>query len=341
MPSAAIASWDRLLRESDFQSPFLSHAFCLAAGRVRGDVYVLQVKGRNGEQAFLPYQYRKGRRFLGQGEKAGGHMSDHFGVIGKFSEIPGVRELLHKGGLSALRLDHTVPSACPFKLADLESSFGSRIHAENFPAFVERLSKTNKVFLKEVARAERRLTADVGALAFEWHAKDSPGALRHIIAEKRAQYARTGMPDCFAELWTRNLLESLLQSTDQTLCRPALSTLHCKDGWIASNLGLICGKTMHIWFPAYDLRFKRYGPGHILFFKIIERGCQEGIEYFDFGEGLSSYKAEYRGENYELFKGRISTGRLLAKAERIMQSAEWRVNRIYGKLGRLTGSGKL
>lgn len=337
LPSAAVASWDQLLRTSDLQSPFLSHAFCQAVGEVRGDVYVLQLKSENGEEGFLPFQYKNGRRFLRQAEKVGGHMSDYFGIIGNIREISDTSELLRRGAISALRLDHAVPHKCPFELADVELSFGSRIRTQSYSEFVDRLNRTNKVFLKEVARAERRLRADHGECKFEWDAGDSLGALRHIVNEKRAQYARTAMPDCFAELWSRKLLERLLQNTDQALCKPVLSTLHCQDGWIASNLGLICGKTMHIWFPAYDLRFKRYGPGHILFFKMIEHGCQEGIDCFDFGEGLSPYKAEYRGENYELFKGRISAGGLLAKLERIVQSAEWRVNQINGKLGWFTG----
>lgn len=258
-------------------------------------------------------------------------MSDYFGVVGAIGEIPDIDNLLKGAGISALRFDHAPPRLCPFPYRDAEQAQGCMVHTPSYSEFIARLNDTNRDFLKKVGRAERRMVSEHGACAFHWNLADSDVELQRVIDQKRSQYARTTASDSFAESWTRSLLSELARLRDQPLCKPILSTLYCGDHWVASHFALVCGTSLHSWYPVYNPQFKVYMPGHLLLFKMIERGCQEGITRIDFGEGVSKYKTAYRGEIYDLVKGRVSAAGLCGQVERIIQSLEWKLAGSPGK----------
>jgi CelD/BcsL family acetyltransferase involved in cellulose biosynthesis len=114
-------------------------------------------------------------------------------------------------------------------------------------------------------------------------------------------------------------------------CETVLATLTAGGTWIASKLSLICSGSLHSWFSVYDPQHRRHGPGHLLWFKVIEAGCERGIRTFDFGEGESDYKAEYGGEGYEVWKGVLRSNTVGGNVERILQSAAWRLERLAGQ----------
>lgn len=279
-------------------------------------------------EGFLPYQHRRGRGLLGHVEKVGGHMSDHFGLVGQINQLGHFSDILGRFGISALRFDHGVPALCPFPYSDEEVSEGIRFSANNFSAFSERLMRLNKDFIKGVFRGERRLATDSGEVIFEWETASSLTAMAHLIGEKRSQFRRTGVQDGLAPAWSRNLLFKLMQVANRPSCRLILSTLRSGDRWVASNLALLCGNTLHFWFPIFDQNFRRYSPGHILFFKVIERACTQGITSFDFGQGVSAYKEEYLGEKYMLLKGWVGLDNLSARLERVAQAIIWRAQSL-------------
>lgn len=327
LPPILLDRWENLLLASPFVSPFLSPGFCSAVDGVRAGVYVLHLQN-NGAESFLPYQYRRGRHIFGHAEKVGGHMSDHFGFVGQTSQLGDVSEVLGRLGISALRFDHGVPALCPFRYSDGEVSEGIRFSANSFSFFSERLMRLNKDFIKGVLRGERRLASDSGEVIFDWQAPSNLTAMAHLIGEKRSQFKRTGVQDGLAPAWSRNLLFKLMEIGGRPSCRLILSTLRSGDRWVASNLALLCGNTLHFWFPIFDQNFRRYSPGHILFFKVIEHACTQGITTFDFGQGISAYKEEYEGERYMLLKGWIGANGFNARLERLLQSAMWRAQSL-------------
>src|SRR5580698_3590872 len=195
LAASQIEKWNELLLSaSPVRSGFLSHAFCRAVNDVRGGVNVMHIREEGGGEGFLPFQVRSGRSVFGHAENVGAGMSDFFGAVGNLQRDIDANELLRAAGISALRFDHAVKSLCPFPFEDAESARGARIHAKDFTEFKNRLLGTNKDFVKSVLNRERRLASEVGPIEFSWKSTD-PKALDQLIAAKRGQYRRTGVPD--------------------------------------------------------------------------------------------------------------------------------------------------
>ncbi len=323
LPEKLVLRWNELLATLVLKSAFLSYSFCTAVERVRGGVFVLHIQTADGAEGFLPFQHTKGRRLFGHAAKVGGSLADYFGVIGNIQGALDVAELLRSARLSALRFDHAVPQLCPFIILDKEVAFGVRLQVATFQDFTSILEKRNKKFLSEVRRGERRLEA-LGPLEFEWHSRLNE--VGELIDSKRQQYQRTGSVDALGAIWHQRLLRELAATPSSPSCEVIFSRLLAGGVQIASHLGLRCHDTFHFWFPVYSLHLRRYSPGHILFFKMIEQASQEGVVTFDFGEGVSHYKMQYQGEVYELSKGVIRLDSLAGRVEGILQSLSWRLH---------------
>jgi len=332
LPKILVDRWEHFFTAGQpFISPFLSPCFCRAVEGARGGVHVLHLKDDDGEEGFLPFQYRQGRRLFGHAEQVGGQMCDHFGLVGNIRCITHFPALLSRAGISALRFAQGIPSLCPFEFSDEEPSAGIRFSADSFSVFLERLMRCNKEFIKGVLRGERRMSVDCGKVVFEWQTSAGAEMLKRLIYEKRHQFERTGFQDVLAAPWKRNVLSTLLQAERQASCRAILSTLHAGGNWVASNLALVSMNALHFWYPVYNPNYRRYGPGHILFFKIIDHACSEGINTFDFGAGVAAYKMEYQGESYALFKGWVGANSANARLERYLQSMIWRTEAITAR----------
>jgi CelD/BcsL family acetyltransferase involved in cellulose biosynthesis len=323
---AQIGLWDGLLAELPARSPFLSYAFCHAVHQARGGGRVLSIAMDGGDTGFLPFQIKAGRELLKHAEKPGGGLSDMFGIVGTIRSALEPEALLRSADLSSLRFDHAVEDLCPFRFGDREETTGVRVLVENFPTFLSSLAQADPEFVGMVAAGTRRIAKKVGPIRFEWHTADPHGELDRLIEVKREQYIRTGMRDGLAESWKRSLLHNLLDQ-QAPLCKGVLATLHAGKDWVASLLALTCADTFHVWFPAYNPQFGRFGPGHMLLFKIFEHGADQGLRWFDFGQGDATYKARYRGDVYKLWKGAIRRCSIFGYSERVLQSLEWRMRK--------------
>jgi len=325
LPPALVARWNALLADMPQpRSAFLSHTFCEAVNKVRRGVFVIHLAGQHGEEGFLPVQIRTGRSLLGHAEKVAGGMSDFFGVVGNLRARVDPDALLRAANLSSLRFDHGVKDTLPFAFDDSEESQGARLIVDDFERFKTGLMGSNKKFVQSVSSRERRLESELGEIAFHWQATDPASALAQLIAAKRNQYHRTGVPDSFATPWHSQLLNALLNSPSRE-CTAIVSTLEAGGHWIGSKFSLICTDTLHSWFSVYDPEHRRHGPGHLVWFKTLEEGFRRGIRVFDFGEGEADYKAQYGGESYTVFKGVIRRNSLRGRSERLLQSLEWRL----------------
>ena len=325
LSSGEIERWNALLvAMPQVRSAFLSYDFCKAVHNVRGGVRVIHLEGPKGEEGFLPVQLRKGRFLLGHAEKVAGTMSDFFGVVGNLREAVDPDALMRGGGLSSLRFDHGVKELLPFSFGDDEESRGARVLVDDFERFKKGLAASNKKFVQSVLSRERRLASELGEIRFRWQAEDPATALEQLIAAKRNQYRRTGVPDAFATPWHRDLLKTLLEVSSPQ-CSAIVSTLEAGGHWIGSKFSLICADTLHSWFSVYDPQHRRHGPGHLVWFQTLEEGCRRGIRVFDFGEGEADYKSQYGGEGYTVFKGAIRRNTLRGHSERVLQSIGWRV----------------
>lgn len=321
-----IAAWNDLLERSSPRTAFLSHDFCSTVASVHGGVRVIRIREPGGRAGFLPVQLLDRPSWLGHSGNVAQGLSDFFGIVGDVQGPIDAFSLLRGANLAAIRFDHALP--LPFSFHDSEPQEGLRLRVDDFLAFKEGLRRTNKAFLSSVYSRERGLQREGGALRFSWKAAETAPALKWLISMKRAQYGFSGVRDSLAQPWRRKLLASLLQKPATRQCEAVLSTLHAGNDCVAAKISLICFDTLHSWFSVYDRRFRKFGPGHLLWFKVIEEATARGISMFDFGEGVSDYKMEYGGERYPLWKGCVRLNSARGQSERLIQSALWRASAL-------------
>lgn len=325
-----IDSWHKLHdQETALKSPFTTYEFCHAVDKARGNVFVSILENRGTIQAIFPFEQRFG--FVrGIARKPGGHLSDCFGIIGSIPRPLNEQEILKAAGLSVFSFDHLPLQDTTLPVWWGTVGHGIRVDVPNFNAYVAELRKTNKKFVKEVERHGTRLVQQYGEMNFQWQAARPEAELDKLIDRKRSQYLRSGSSDALKSPWARELLSELL-SAQYKNCEAILSTLHCGDTWVASNLALRTDQLLHIWFPVFNRELRRFGPGHLLFFKLIESAVARGARVVDFGGGVSTYKKKYAGKEYPLFKGYLRRPNLLSAAHRVAQSLNWRIRPLFSK----------
>ena len=318
-----LALWTALLKKDKSASPFFAPEFSKAVDQVLGNVSVAFL-GNGEETAFLPFQRRK--YFPAIADKVGGHLSDFFGIIGASKKCFDEREILVATGLSVICFDHWARTQCPIPSERISESQGIKVVIEAPETYFADLRKKDRKFVNEVERLERQVSESNGQVRFEWHSSQADIELERLVDEKRKQYQQSGAIDALSSDWSRNLLRELLTTRSDDF-EAIMSTLYCGDSWLASHFGLRYGSVLHVWFPVYNADFRRFGPGHMLLFKIIAHGLSSGIREFDFGVGLASYKKKYGGSTYFVAKGNLEARNLTSFAHKVAQSIRWRLQR--------------
>ena len=318
-----LALWsDVRVQKQQFPSPFLAHEFCRAVNAAAGEVFVASL-GKGADRAFLPFQRRAYMPSIG--DKVGHHMSDVCGIVGA-STGHYERSILSAADLSVFCFDHWLQPGCPISSDRIVESQGIKVSLDSAESYFSSLRTSDRKFFNEVHRLEAQLVEKYGALRFEWHSLNAHAELERLIAAKRKQYFQSNAIDALASSWSRNLMNALLTTRSKDF-EAIMSTIHCGDDWIASHFGLRYRDVLHIWFPVYNEEFRRFGPGHILLFKILAHGSSIGIRVFDFGMGVSSYKKKYAGTEYFVAKGSLRKASPTALAHRVAQSLKWRLQR--------------
>src|SRR5258706_2916300 len=330
MTPQQIDAWDKLHdQESALRSPFTTYGFCHAVDEVRKNVFVSILENRGEIQAIFPFE-RQYRLIPGIARKPGGHLSDSFGIIGGARRPLNGQELLKSAVLSVFSFDHLPLQENTLPVWRGNVSHGLRVEIPNFNDYVAALRRTNKKFVKEVERHTTQLVRQYGEIDFQWHATSPRFELERLIDRKRSQYLKSGSRDALKSAWARQLLSKLLAAPHKN-CEAVLSTLYCGDTWVASNLALRTEQLLHIWFPVFNRELRRFGPGHVLFFNLLESATKRGVRTIDFGAGVSAYKMKYAGSEYPLFKGSLRRINLLSLAHRVAQSLNWRIRPFFSR----------
>ena len=319
-----IEMWHRLhAQETALRSPFTTYEFCRAVNQVRGTVFVSIL--RDGDQIRAIFPFERNCRLISRiARKPGGHLSDCFGIIGGTPHPVDKLELLQATGLSVFSFDHQPLQENGLPVWRGVVAHGMRVELPSFHDYVEHLRTSSKKFLKEVERLSSQLVQKHGPMEFQWQSARPSLELERLIDRKRSQYLRTGHYDALKPAWARNLLSELL-TAQQKNCEEILSTLYCGDTWVASNLALRTDELLHIWFPVFNQDLRHFGPGHILFFKLMESAAARGVRVVDFGGGVAPYKRKYAGNEYPLFKGALRRVDLLSVAHQVAQTLSWRI----------------
>jgi CelD/BcsL family acetyltransferase involved in cellulose biosynthesis len=326
---AEVALWSELLRQTPpGQSAFLSFAYAKAADRVYPGVRVAKLSLNERTVGFFAFQYRSSvHRALGWGERVSGELADYFGVVADHRVRLSGTELMRLCGLSALYFTHLEESQTLHGLHGEKPETGLRIELpEGGGAFWEARKRTDRKFTADTERRERKLVESFGPLAFVFRHPDTARELRSLIAAKRAQYERTEAGDSLALASSREFLFDLAGSADPD-CRPTLSTLHAGSTWVGSHFGLMCGSTLHYWFPVYNPNLRSFAPGRLLLKAIIDSSSQTDVRAIDRGAGDSPSKRDFATSEHQFMRGVWSRPGPSSFAYRAGLSLGWRLGR--------------
>jgi CelD/BcsL family acetyltransferase involved in cellulose biosynthesis len=295
LDAAELAAWRGFQAATPhLRRAFFAPGFARACGEAwpRARVAVL----REGDEiaGFFPFQFAGlWEERLGLAERIGSALSDHSGLIAR----PGLRvapaALLRLCRIGALFVDHLSEGQDAFGLAAEETRPGHVIDlSEGAEAYFAALAAANRSFIADTERRARRLEKEYGAVLFELDAAPSWAEVETLLAEKRAQYARTGVADSFADPARLALLRALVSAADPD-CRPVLTRLSAGGRVLARHLGLMHGGHLSYWLPVYDPAAQKVSPGRMLLWQTIRAADRHGIGWIDRGEGDTQAKRDF------------------------------------------------
>ena len=322
-----VAVWRRIQTGSEaLASPFYSATFTTAVASVGIDARVGIFADDHGPRAFLPFQFAtRMHRFLGAAERVGGEMSDYFGLIADRGVRLTPAAVLRACRLNSFYLTHLDETQQEFGLTGGKPEVGHRIViGGDAAAFWAQLQRENKRFVSDLKRRESNLVKRHGPLRFEFSAACPGPELDRLVAEKRAQYARTGALDALRDDGSIRLLMALAQSSDPS-CRGVLSTLHAGETWVASHFGLLGSSVLHYWFPVYSADLREFSPGHLLIRAIINISGEVGVRTIDRGAGDQQAKREFANARHSYFRDLWHRANLPGLGVHAYHALRWRM----------------
>lgn len=322
------AVWDSLRKtEPGLDHPYLDPRYALAAAGVPGGA--LAVFRRGGAAiGFFPFQ-RRGRLI----QPLGAPMTDYHGVIAAAGEGLDPATVARRLG-GVLRAGGWVSpvGAPPGFIARTRLATDVTGGRE---AAVARLEERGQRVFKNMRRLRRGFEREHGEPVFTWDDRD-PAALEWIIALKREQYRRTRRHDVFACGWTADLLRTLFETRTADFGLRVSSLRTGAGQLVAAEASLDDGRILHLWFPAYDPAFARFGLGTLLTRLEQEQAAEEGYVSVDFGAGDEGYKTALAEPAGVVFEGVAEGPRpdLTRLAGRLLAVGPAPLQRFQQSLGR-------
>ncbi|WP_162998182.1 GNAT family N-acetyltransferase [Brevundimonas lutea] len=297
---ADAAAWDALRAAGGLDHPYFDRRFVEAAAGVPGGrVALFRREGRL--VGAFPHQ-RRGRLI----QPLAAPMSDYHGVIAA-----------PDAGLDARTVARLLGGQLRFggwmSAADGEGLVARERMATNVTGGAETLNTwldgINHKFFKNLRRMRRGFEKAHGEARLVWDDRD-PAVLDWIIGMKRDQYRRTRRHDVFACGWTGDLLHRLMamRAADETYGLRVASLRTATGEIAAAEASLDDGRTLHLWFPTYDVAFSKFGPGMLLTWMEMEKAAEAGYARVDFGCGEEGYKSTLAQSVGTVLEGTVMGG---------------------------------
>ncbi len=319
------AAWrDIAASQPALRRAFLSPGFAQACEAAHGRAVVGVLHEAGAIQGFLPFQFAsRWHQAAGLAERIGGELCDAAGLIAR----PGLRAdpaaLLRLCRIGVLFLTHLVEGQAALGLTPQAHDTGHIIALpDGGPAYLAGLRPD---LLRDTARRLRRAEREYGPLSFHFDARPDAAAALDVIAQKRAQYRRTGAADPFAVPHRLRLIEALCAAGPAEDCRPVLASLTAGGRVLARHLGLQCGGTLSYWFPVYDPAAEKVSPGRLLLWHQIGQAAACGITLIDRGEGDSEAKRDFSSGVQDFGTANWQAATPRGMAARLLQAALWRL----------------
>jgi CelD/BcsL family acetyltransferase involved in cellulose biosynthesis len=319
-------AWHRLRAANPrLDSPYFHPGFASAVHASGRAVDVVVGRDARGEVcALLPvHRYRRGG--VGpRGWAAGGSLLRPVGwpgadfqgpVLAPGTTFPPLKLLT--GGVRGYAFDHLVEAGDGFAPWVESRRPSPYLDASGgLDGYLGRASRSGKDNMGQARRRTAKLARHAGPIRFHADTVDER-ALARVVELKRAQYARTGVRDYFAEPDRRALLTRLLHTRDGSF-GGVLSTLYAGDQLVAAHFGIRSDAVLHWWFPVYDPAFAAYSPGWILLRELVAAAPALGITRLDFGRGDDEYKRRAKTGETEVGQGVVtrSPARLMLRRAR-------------------------
>ncbi|WP_018239362.1 GNAT family N-acetyltransferase [Ensifer sp. BR816] len=308
------ADW-RMLDANTLNSLHQSFDWC-AAWKVAHESELLVVRGAVGGQVLflLPFEVERGRLFRTARVIATGHSNLNTGLFAAEIERAPQNELIRPltvGLRRALRayadvvaLEKTPGSwrGRPHPLAALpgisnpNASFQLGLAGDMERTLAQLNAKRRR---KKMRLSERRL-AELGG--YDYVIADEPAEahalLETFFRQKAARLEAQGLPDVFDNAETRAFFRLLIDrqgAGDRLLELHAIRLKGEHQGRIIAVTGL-SRKGDHVicqFGSIEDAIAADSSPGELLFYRVIERLCGEGVALFDFGIGDQPYKRSW------------------------------------------------
>lgn len=318
--------WAEIQQEDlRFASPFLHPRYTQGLAAVRDDIRVLIMRQDGLDVGFFPYET------CGQiARPAGFPMSSHSAVI---TTATGWRasEILAATGKRALRFDQWIPDQVELEsCASIEAACASVDLRNGFDAYLNEKRREGSKSYTETSRLRRKLSREVGEVCCI--PSTDPAALEQLLAWKSEQCERTNFADLFAFSWSSALLKHLAaQATGEfgTL----LWELRAGKQLVAVNLALRAQHVAHGWFMAFDPTYRKFSPGMMLMFGVLQDSEQLGITRFELGKGQTGFKQRLMTHASSVLEGSVDRGLTSHAAW-----SGWLVTRNWLRNSRLRGA---
>jgi len=154
---------------------------------------------------------------------------------------------------------------------------------------------------KRLFSLERKLHRENPGTVFTFDDR-SEEMRRQLIYFQCMQLAQTHRHNILGPAWVDAMLESLKALKSQDL-KTTLSTLRNGDQLIAGELNISSHDQLAGWITAFNPDYKKYSPGNLLAYKIIESMPLHGLKIYDAGVGNGHYKKYFSNRQTSLING--------------------------------------
>lgn len=281
-------------------SPYFSLDYVRAAGRVIRGVRVSVIEVDGAVQGFFPFEITGDKVAAPVGQR----LCDWNGLIlRRGSEIDPL-QLVRASGILIWDFDHVPASQHWFEPHTVIHDVSPIMDvSRGYLPYLEQRKVAGAQRVSQMLRKARKFEREVGPLRFEPDCRD-PRAFEQVVAWKRDQCLRTGVPDFLSWGWTTDLLKEI-SVIDTERFAGRLSVLWHEDTILGAHFGMRSDVVWHWWLPGYNDAFAAYSPGGVLLLRVAEAAAADGLRYVDLGRGQDEYKQSFATDALPLLHGSV------------------------------------
>ena len=308
----------RALQQADpaHNSPFYAPDFSRAIHVAGKPVHVALISDDRKLIGALPFH--KGR--LGTGVPVGGQISDYQGVIGPSKTSFETSKLLKACGLKSYDFNHLPIDQIVLAKGKFHTAVSPYIDlSDGFESYLaKRRAKKNKV-LKNAIRNLRILERDIGKVRVEIEDKDED-VWPQLVKWKNKSFDQMGVVSILNVPWARTAFEHI-RTTQSSHFAGVISSLYVDNKLAATHFGMRSDKTLHWWFPTYDVNLAKYSPGIVLLLEVARRAPNIGLTKIDLGRGSQPYKKAFANGETILCEGSVERSASLGGSLRVLRKS--------------------